>query len=141
MLCQVFLPEVIEQNLHRDQEVHANFLLSVLIAKAFVIHCRHDTVRIYHALLPNVYLHRIFKYGPDQAEYLDEHADIKRVNGVQLRRTRAYHFRSPKELSLLFQELTCLILYLCSGKAQTGYLFDYPENPLHTLVPFTCGYL
>jgi hypothetical protein len=85
-----------------------------------------------------VYLHRIFKYGADQGKYLDEHAEITRVKGVLLRRTREYHFRSPKELGLLFQEVTYLILYLCSGEAQTGYLFDYPENPLHNLVTFAC---
>lgn len=87
-----------------------------------------------------MYLHRVFTYGVDQQKYVDEYADIKRVEGIQLRRTREYHFRSPKELGLLFQELTCLILYLCSGKAQTGYLFNYPDNPLHKLVICTCWY-
>jgi hypothetical protein len=33
MLCQVCVPEIIEQYLHRDQEVHTNFLFYVLIER------------------------------------------------------------------------------------------------------------
>ncbi len=102
--------------------------------QAFVIHCRHDAVRIYYAELPNVYLRRIFKYGAEQWKHLDEYLGYKRADRVKLRRTRVYHFRSPKELGLLFQEVAYLILYLRSGQARTGYLFNYPENPLHKLV-------
>jgi hypothetical protein len=102
--------------------------------KAFGIHCRHATVRIYYAELPNVYLDRILKHGTNQSEHLGDYPEYARADHVILRRTRKYHFRTPKELGLLFEEVAYLILYLCSGEAKTGYLFRYPENPLHKLV-------
>jgi hypothetical protein len=130
MLCQVSIPDIINRDMNGAQEVP--FPHDCTNSKAFAIHCRHDTIRIYYAHLPNVYLRRILDHGAEQGKHLNDYPG--RCNRVSLRRTRPYRGRFPKELSLLFEEVASLILHLSSGKARTGYLFNYPENPLHTFV-------
>ena len=81
-----------------------------------------------------MYLHRILQYGPDQANHLNDYPDYDRCDRVYLRRTRPYRFRIPGDLALLFEEVASLVLYLRSGSARTGYLFNWSGNPLHALV-------
>lgn len=94
--------------------------------KAFVIYCTHSTLRIYYAKLPNFYLSAISTHGI----HYREQCQIR----VQLRRTKAYHLRLGNEREDIFRLLARLLWYLSSGRAHVGYLFNYPDNPLHDLV-------
>ena len=53
---------------------------------------------------------------------------------VQLKRTKRYHMHYTTERVVWFELLAQLLLYLASGKALVGYLFNYRGNPLHKLV-------
>jgi hypothetical protein len=96
--------------------------------QAFVIHCSHDSVTIYFAILPNEYLAAI---AQDGRHYLKQSHSIPTVH---LHHIRKYHMWAASEIARLFQVLVNLLYYLSSGEAHVGYLFNYDDNPLHKLV-------
>lgn len=96
--------------------------------QAFVIHARHSHVVIYYARLPNSYLADIARFG---SKYLQK-AQVPQK--IRLRRTRTYLLGQTEGRLALFNALAKLLCYMVSGQAHTGYLLDYPTNPLHTIV-------
>ena len=52
---------------------------------------------------------------------------------VQLQRTKKFHMRNSAERVELFHLLAKLIWYLVSGRSHVGYLFNYPDNPIHKI--------
>jgi hypothetical protein len=83
---------------------------------------------IYYAKLPNTYLKEIVQYGPG---YLLKSSTKRRI---QLRRTKKFHMTIANERVELFRLLAQVLIYLSSGRSHVGYLYDYPENPIHLLV-------
>jgi hypothetical protein len=53
---------------------------------------------------------------------------------IALRRTKKYHLQHTIERVELFQMLAKLLWYLVHGCSHVGYLFNYDQNPLHTIV-------
>ena len=102
-----------------------------LTQQAFIIHIVHTTVYIYYCKFPKRYLAEITKYG---AKYSDMHSP--RASGVvKLRRTKPFHMRKTSERVDLFHLIAQLWRYLVSGNSHVGYLCNYPENPMHKIVP------
>jgi len=101
--------------------------------QAFVFHARHATVKIFYAQLPNSYLSEVARYGP---KYLQRSTSKQTV---RLRRTRRYHLTNPNDRVELFRILAKLLWYLASGKSHVGYLYNYPDNPLHSVVSVPRG--
>lgn len=54
---------------------------------------------------------------------------------VKLRRTKPFHMRKTSERIDLFHLIAQLWRYLVSGNSHVGYLYNYPENPIHKIVP------
>jgi hypothetical protein len=104
------------------------FFATFLMYQAFLIHGSHSTVTIYYTKLPNTYLAEIAKFG---AKYLQRSSLKQRVN---LCHTKKFHMRNTVERVELFNLLSKLLWYLISGKSHVGYLFNYDNNPLHSLV-------
>ena len=56
------------------------------------------------------------------------------TGGVKLRRTKPFHMRNTLERVELFKLIAQLWRYLLSGTSHVGYLYNYPENPIHKIV-------
>ena len=94
--------------------------------KAFIILYRTRSTQIYYAKLPNQYLKDIAKFGAKYAS--------SRKYRVRLSHTKHFHLDNTEERVALFRLLANLLAYLSSGKSHVGYLFNYPENPIHRIV-------
>lgn len=92
-----------------------------------MIHGSHDILSIYYAKLPNDYLEAIVRY----AGKFREHCKIK---NVLLQRSQRFHMRETNQRVKFFRLLARLLFYLASGKSHCGYLFNYDDNPIHSLV-------
>jgi hypothetical protein len=93
-----------------------------------VISGSHSAFLVWYAKFPNEYLADIAQHGK---HYL-ERSDSKLT--VDLRRTKDYHFLIASERVEFFMLFAKLLWYLISGKCHAGYLYNYEENPLHSLV-------
>ena len=100
-------------------------------AQAFVLHCRHTTMCMYYAKLPNEYLQEIVRLGAN-------YSSKSTINHqVALRRSRKFHMTNIEECLELFTLFAQLLTYLVSGSSHVGYLHNYPENPIHKIVQFS----
>jgi len=104
--------------------MHLTLLLMMI--QAFVVHATHDVFVLYYAKFSNRYLADISKYGAKHSR--------KSERCVQLKRTKRYHMHHTAERVAWFELFVKLLLYLASGRAHVGYLFNYRDNPLHKLV-------
>ena len=102
------------------------FPLSLKMVQAFVVRATQDVFVLYDAKLSNHYLTDISQYGAKHSQKSDR--------CVQLKRTKRYHMHHTAERVAWFELFVKLLLYLASGKAYVGYLFNYRDNPLHKLV-------
>ena len=92
-----------------------------------MIHGSHNILSTYYAKLPNEYLEAIVRY----AGKFREHCKIK---NVLLQRSQRFHMRDTNQRVKFFRLLARLLFYLASGKSHCGYLFNYDDNPIHSLV-------
>lgn len=91
-----------------------------------MIHSHYTCVRIYYAKFPNEYLQNIVKLG---ANY-----DPTQRDHVTLHRTKKFHIEMKEDRVELFRLIARLLAYLNSGNSHVGYLHNYPENPIHSVV-------
>ena len=128
MLGQTCYREFYENSQMEYQEVCSQFPYRFLMCQAFVIHGSHSSITLYYTKLPNTYLSEIAKFG---AKYLKRSSLKQHVN---LCHTKKFHLRNTAERVELFSLLSKLFWYLISGKSHAGYLFNYDDSPLHSLV-------
>lgn len=135
MLGQVCHKRIFENSDTEYQEVLSpSPPLGAHSKKAFVVHGTHDILCIYHAHLPNEYLAAINRHGVN----FRDHCSVKQV---RLYRSKRYHMRITKERCDFFELFARVLFYLKSGKSHAGYLYNYPTNPIHSIVntPFCRG--
>lgn len=106
-----------------------NFIL-ITEDQAFTLHCRHTTMVIYYAKLPNSYLKDIVHLG---ADYASKRPNVR----VELRRTRKFYMKKNEDCVELFGLFARLLTYLASGESHVGYLYNYEGNPIHEIVLFS----
>ena len=98
--------------------------------QAFVLHGSHSSVTIYYCKFPNQYLSEISRFGK---KFLT-HPERTFHGKVKLLRTNKYSLRNTRDRVAIFKLIANLLWYLVSGKSRVGFLYDYPENPLHDIV-------
>lgn len=101
-----------------------------------MIHGSHSSVTIYYAKLPNLYLSEISKYGRKWKDHPNRQFNPTKnfKEKVKLVRTKKFSMRETSDRVELFDLITKLLWYLISGRSHVGYLYNYPENPIHEIV-------
>ena len=59
--------------------------------------------------------------------------DVTNPQGVQLEHSKNYELRDPELRGEFFEMLCRMITYLSSGKSHVPFLWNHPENPIHTV--------
>ena len=95
---------------------------------AFVIHGSHSSITIYYCKFLNKYLSEISRFGKNFTTKRTFTGKVKPL------RTKKFSFRDTNDRVELFGLVAKLLWYLVSGKSKVGYLYNYPDNPLHNLV-------
>jgi len=85
---------------------------------------------IYYCKFPNQYLADISKFGK---KFLT-HPNRNFRGKVKLLRTNKYSLRNTGERVAIFKLIAKLLWYLISGESRVGFLYNYPDNPLHDIV-------
>lgn len=131
MLGQVCYKDFYERDEMQYQEVtHLTLGFPITDTQAFVLHGSHSSVTIYYCKFPNQYLSEISRFGK---KFLN-HPERTFHQKVKLLRTNKFSLRSTRDRVALFTLLAKLLWYLVSGKSRVGFLYDYPDNPLHNIV-------
>ena len=126
MLGQVCQKIFYKSTQMRYQEVPLLLHVCMALTYAFVIHGSHDILFIYYAKLPSEYLEAIARYSGK----FREHYTIKNI----LRRSQRFHTWDTNQRVKFFRLLARLLFYLASGKSHCAYLFNYDDNPFHSLI-------
>jgi len=94
--------------------------------KAFVIHSRHATFRLFYAKLPHRYLHNVAACG---VKYLAEIPPQYR-DRIQLYQSRPYRMRDLRQQAEFLCLLGKLLYYILSGHSHVGYMRNCHGNML-----------
>jgi hypothetical protein len=78
------------------------------------------------------YLRNISKHG---ALYRTK---VTSCQGVHLQHSKKYHLRDPESRGDFFRLVARLLWYLSSGKSHVPYLWNRPDNPINTVLIYTC---
>jgi len=115
MLAQTLHPEFYQNPNSKYQEVdsHLSFLM----------------LGICYSISYSVHTNLLFKIAAFGVNYASS-----RKYRVRLYHTKPFHLENTEERVSLFQLMANLLAYLSSGKSHVGYLFNYPENPIHQIV-------
>ena len=92
-----------------------------------MIYIQHTSFRLYHCHFSKEYLHDIY--------YNDEPGVD--LNGVTLKKTKAYNLVDIDERGEWFDIFVALIQYLLSGESKVGYLNNLSPgkwNPIHKVL-------